>query len=250
VRLNPVDFIFALILVYALMRGYSRGLLGTAAGYVGPVLAFMLAADWSDPVRDRIAEVMPATDFVLDLLAPLVVFVVVVATVRVGAAFLAKLLGVGLSVPSRIAAGSASVVVSALVLGSLVLLTAQLRPPADAKADDAGELLASPLQNMMIGLDRRFSESMLAPPLANLASSFVSETLMQQEKGNLPDRRQIEEATRKAATAVVNSVGKLPPLGSTAPRSSGAGTGSGRDANNSGRDSNGSGRDSNNSGRD
>lgn len=232
------------------MRGYSRGLLGTAAGYVGPVLAFMLAADWSDPVRDRIAEVMPAPDFVLDLLAPLVVFVVVVVAVRFSAAFFAKLLGVGLSIPSRVAAASASAVVSGLVLGSFVVLTGQLRPvhsANDAKTDDAGELLASPLENMVVDLDRRFSESMLAPPLAELASAFVSETLIQQEKGNLPRREQIEEATRKAATAVVNSVGQMPPVGSVLPRSGSAGASGTGDRTSSGRDRTGSAGDRSNS---
>lgn len=212
--MNPVDIIFAIVLVLAMLRGYSRGLLGTAAGYVAPVLAFMLAADWSDPVRDRIAAAMPLPDFVLDILAPFVVFVVVVATVRLAAAFFARLLGVGLSVPSRLLASAAGVLVSGLVLGSFVILVHQMKPDHADDADDAGRAIAGPVETAIANLDHRFAESLLAPPLAELASDVVSEAISGKDAGLLPRREDVEAAARKAEdaakAAAVDAVKKIP----------------------------------------
>jgi len=212
--LNPVDVIFALLIVFAMLRGYAKGLLGTAAGYVAPVVAFMLAADWSDPVRDRIAEAMPMPDVVLDILAPLIVFVVVVAAVRIGAAFFARLLGVGLSMPGRILAAAAGAAATALVLGSLVVLVHQMRParepfPRDDNGD-AGEIIAGPFEKVILDLDRRFSESTLAPPLGRFASAIVSEAMARGEDSPLIQREEVEAATRKAAAAAAATVGQLP----------------------------------------
>ena len=212
--MNPVDVIFALLIVFAMLRGYAKGLLGTAAGYVAPVVAFMLAADWSDPVRDRIAEAMPMPDVVLDILAPLIVFVVVVAAVRIGAAFFARLLGVGLSVPGRILASAAGAAATALVLGSLVVLVHQMRPAREPfpRGDngDAGEIIAGPFEKVILDLDRRFSESTLAPPLGRFASAIVSEAMARGENSPLIQREEVEAATRKAAAAAAATVGQLP----------------------------------------
>jgi uncharacterized membrane protein required for colicin V production len=226
--LNPVDITFGFVLVFAMLRGYAKGLLGTAASYVAPVVAFMVAADWSDPVRDRLAAAMPAPDFALDILAPLIVFVVVVATVRVGAAFFARLLGVGLSVPSRILAAAAGATVSALVLGSVVLVVREMcpdrDPPVASAGDDAGAVLASPFERAILDLDRRFSESMLASPLAELASAVVSEALLRQDKSPLLQREEVEAAARKAAdAAAAAAVGKLAPGAPARQRSDGDG---------------------------
>ena len=231
--MNPVDVSFALILLFAMLRGYSRGLLGTAAGYVAPVLAFMMAADWSDPVRERIAGLMPAApDLVLDIVAPLVVFVVVVASVRIAAAFFASLLGVGLSMPSRILASVAGVLASGLVLGSLVLLVREMRPNHPRLTDDdAGDVLASPLENVVIDLDRRFTESRLAPPLAEFAAAVVSEAMAHRPDSPLLQREDVESAARKAAEAAAAAVGKPPAAESprqrdqapSAPRGGGSG---------------------------
>lgn len=204
--MSPVDIIFAVLLAYAMLRGYSKGLLGTAATYVAPVLAFMIAADWSDPVRERIAAAMPAPDFVLDILAPLVVFIVVVVAVRLTAAFLARLLGVGLSPPSRIVAGAAGGVVLALVLGSLVLVVREMRPVDISPRTDAGDVLVGPLEKAVADLDRRFSESILAPPMADLAAVVVSEAVTHSEQ--LPGREEIEAAARKAGEAAAAAIGR------------------------------------------
>lgn len=205
-RLNPVDLAFAVLLALAVLRGYSKGLLGTAAGYVAPVLAFLMAADWSDPVRERIAEAMPAPDFVLDLAAPFVVFVVVVTSIRLGASLVSRLLGVGQSGPSRVAAGAVSALVTGAVLGSAVLLVHEMRPAEVTRADDASEILASPLEGMVVGLDDRMAESVLAAPLADLASLVVTEAARHKDDFHLPPVEKIQEITREAAGAAVRQV--------------------------------------------
>jgi membrane protein required for colicin V production len=212
--LNPVDLIFGFLLVYAMLRGYSKGLLGTVASYLAPVAAFMVAADWSDPMRDRLADLMPAPEFVLDMLAPLIVFVVVVAGVRLAAALLARLLGVGLSLPGRILAAVAGTFASALVLGSFVLVVHAIRPQEDAKAngekDEPGQVLTSPFERLARDLDRRFSESLLAPPLAEMASAVINETLAYEKYSPVLSREEVEAAARSAAAAAAGAVGKLP----------------------------------------
>jgi len=210
--LNPVDVVFGVLLLLALVRGYSRGLLGTAATYVAPVVAFVVAAEWSDPVRDRLAEVMPAADFVLDILAPFIVFVVVVIVIRAVAALLARLLGVGRSLPSRIVAAAASVAVSAIVLGAIVLLTREMSPAGRPRIDDtgAGAVIADPVERAIADLDRRFSESLLAPPMAALASQVVHEAVAHQQ---LLDRERLEDAARKAAAVAGDAARRLPAAG-------------------------------------
>jgi uncharacterized membrane protein required for colicin V production len=211
--LNPVDVIFALLIFLALVRGYSKGLLGTVAGYVAPVIAFMLAADWSDPVRDRIYAAVPMPDFALDILAPLVVFVVVVTIIRLSVAFFARLLGVGLSMPSRLLASLAGATATGLVLGSLVLLVHQMRPePTILPGEDpeAGEIIAGPFEKLILDLDNRLSGSMLGPPLAEFASAIVSEAVALDAASPLPNREAIEAAARNAAAAAATSVGKMP----------------------------------------
>lgn len=205
-RLDPVDLTFAILLALAVMRGYGKGLLGTVAGYVAPVLAFLMAADWSDPVRERIAAAMPAPDFVLDLLAPFAVFVVVVAVVRVGAALLSGLLGVGQSLPSRVGAGLVSAFVTALVLGSFVLVTREMQPAAGASSgDDASEILLSPFENFVTGLDDRFEASHLAPRLADLAAVVVTTAAEHKDEFRLPSPEAVEEFTREAAAAAAEA---------------------------------------------
>jgi len=204
--LSPVDLAFAILLALAALRGYSKGLLGTAAGYVAPVVAFLMAADWSDPVRERIAEAMPAPDFVLDLAAPFVVFVVVVASIRLGASVTSRLLGVGQSGPSRAAAAAISALVTGAVLGSAVLLVHEMRPVEDTRADEASEILASPLEGLMVNLDDRFAASMLAQPLADLASLVVTEAARHKDDFHLPPVEKIQELTREAAGAAVRQV--------------------------------------------
>ncbi|MFN2427011.1 MAG: CvpA family protein [Candidatus Binatia bacterium] len=215
--MNAVDAIFALLIVLAMLRGYSKGLLGTAAAYVAPVAGFMIAADASSPVRDRLAEATTLPDIVLDMLAPVLVFVVVVIAVRFAAAVFARVLGLGLSMPSRILASTASMVVSALVLGSLVVLVQHLKParqpaPPSSLRDEngeAGEVLVTPLAKVVLDLDRRFSESMLAPPLAELASAVISEAMARHPNSPLIGREEVE-AVAKQATDAAAAVGKLP----------------------------------------
>lgn len=211
-RLNPVDLTFAILLTLAVVRGWSKGLLGTVAGYVAPVIAFLMAADWSDPVRERIAAAMPAPDFVLDLLAPFAVFVVVVATIRVGAALLSGVLGVGQSTPSRAGAGLVSAFVTGLVLGSFVLVAREMKPADAVHADDASEILLSPFEGFLVNLDRRFDESVLAGPLAELASVAVTTAAEHKDEFHLPAPETIEEFTREAASAAAEAAMRQVPV--------------------------------------
>lgn len=222
--MNPVDIIFSILLVLALLRGYAKGLLGTAGGYVAPVLAFLIASNWSDPVRDRLAAAMPATpDFFLDILAPFVIFVVVVGVVRLVTTLMARALGVGMSLPSRIVASAVTAVITATVLGSAVLAVHQMRPAHDPAVKGAGDLIASPLENAVIAVDQRFAESRLAPVLADMASSVVEEAIARKDEFPLPSRSQIEAAARKAAEAA-STVGRMPTAPPPAdPRGSGGG---------------------------
>lgn len=210
--LNPVDLTFAILLALAVLRGYSKGLLGTAAGYVAPVLAFVMAADWSDPVRERLAAAMPAPDFVLDVAAPAVVFVVVVASVRLGAALLSRLLGVGLSLPGRTAAGAASAVVTGVLLGSLVLVARELKPADDVHRDAASGALVGPFERFVTDLDRRFEESHLAPRLADLASIVVTEAMQHKDDVHLPPPAAVEEFAREATAAAAAAAIRQVPL--------------------------------------
>jgi uncharacterized membrane protein required for colicin V production len=200
VRVNPVDIVLALLIVVAMLRGYSKGLLGTVATYVAPVLALMVAADWSDPVRDRIATMIDGPDFLFDLLAPVIVFFLVIAFIRIGAGLLAGLLGVGKSLPGRVLGATAGALASATVLGALVLLVHALRPPPRVAIDDAGKYVASPVEETLLKIDQHLTESMLAPALASLASSVVSSGLVQGDTAEL--RNEVESASRKAAEAM------------------------------------------------
>jgi len=213
VRLSPVDIIFAIILVLAMLRGYSKGLLRTAATYVAPVLAFMLAKDFSDPVRDRLAVYQVVPEFALEFFAPLLVFIVVVVVVRLFASLVARLLGVGLSLPSRVLAGLASVAIIAVVLGAVVILVHELRPPERVKLDTPGDAPGDPFESLLATLNERFSESLLAPPLEQLASRVLSETMGSTQHSSPVGRdirEQIEGAAQKAAGAAIDSLGKPP----------------------------------------
>lgn len=188
---NPYDLVFGLLLLWALGRAWSRGLLGTTAGYAAPVLAFFLARDWSAPVRDRLAAAMPAGDFLLDVMAPFAVFVVVVGGIRVVAASLAKLLGVGMSVPGRVLASVLGVAASAAVLGSFVVVVHRLRPPVLPASADAATVGASPLERAITGLDDQLAGSALAPLLADFAAVVVDEAVLDEavvghQAGGLP----------------------------------------------------------------
>jgi hypothetical protein len=198
---SPVDLVFAVLLAFAALRAYSKGLLGTAVGYVAPVLGFLMAADWSDPVRERLASAMPAPDFVLDLAAPFVVFVVVVASLRLASSLLSGVFGLGTSMPSRVLAGLAGATVTAMVLGSLVLVTRELKPEGEAPADEASGILLSPFESFVSNLDGRFAESRLAAPLADLASMVVTVAARHKDEFHLPAPERIEEVTREAAAA-------------------------------------------------
>jgi len=175
---SPIDVIFAVLLVYAAVRCYARGLLGTIASFVAPVLAFMVAADWSDPVRDRLGDFLPAPDFVLDLAAPAVVFIVVVVGVRTAAALVSRVLGLGRSMPSRVLASATGTVMVAFILGAGVLVVRELAPEeTERPASEPSELASRPLENVLVALDRRLTESHLGPALADLATMALREAI-------------------------------------------------------------------------
>ena len=210
-RLNPVDLTFAILLAAAAMRGWSKGLVGTVAGYVAPVLAFLMASDWSDPVRERLAAAMPAPDFLLDIAAPLLVFVVVVAGIRLAASITSGLLGVGQSTPSRGVAAVLTALVTGAVLGSLVLVTHEMAPeridPSQAAHEDsAGQALVGPFEQFVGDMDQRFAESHLAPHLADLASLVVTVAAEHKDEFHLPSPEKIQEVSREAAEAAMKQI--------------------------------------------
>jgi membrane protein required for colicin V production len=219
--LNWVDLIFGIVIALAMVRGYARGLLGTAATYVAPVVAFMVAADWSDPVRDRLAVMTTAPDIALDLLAPLVVFVVVVAIVRLLAALLGRVLGVGRSLPGRVLGAAASAFVISLVLGAGVVMVHELNPVNSRAARDGGtispETETDPLVEILNDMDRRFDESILAPPLASIASAAMRKIAGKGADVPLIQQEEIEAAAKKAAGAAADAAGKLPPRSASEP---------------------------------
>jgi len=184
--LSTVDITLALLLAFSALRGYSRGLFGTLAGYASPVLAFMVAGDWSDPVRDRLVTAIPAPDFVLDLLAPALVFVTVVVLVRLAAALLARLLGIGLSVPSRLLAAALGSALSAIVAGILMVLLHSFVPPRPAEATrdapaaepaDPAAVVAEPASEFLARLDQHVAASVLGPRLNALGELVLSQAL-------------------------------------------------------------------------
>src|SRR5690606_31262347 len=78
---------------------------------------------------------------------------------------------------------------------------------------DAGETpetpedaIASPARNLLLNLDRRFDESLLAPPMAALASSVVREVMPPDTP--LVDPGNVEQAAREAADAAAGAVGQ------------------------------------------
>ncbi len=178
--MSTVDITLALLLAFSALRGYSRGLFGTLAGFASPVLAFMVAGDWSDPVRDQLAAAVPAPDFVLDLLAPAIVFVAVVVVVRLAAGFLARLLGVGLSIPSRMLAGATGALLSAFIAGVLIVLLHSFAP-SDLKAepDDPSALVTAPVAEFLANLDQQIAASVLGPRLSALADLVLRQALPQ-----------------------------------------------------------------------
>ena len=222
-RVSPVDIAFTLVLVIALLRGYSKGLLSTAATYAAPVFAFMVATDWSEPVREWLATTKAIPDFFLEFLAPVLVFLAVVIAVRLAVALLASMLGIDRMLPSRILGAALGLAVSAVVLGALVLLVHELRPKERVRIEgDAGEMLVDPLEKAVVEIDRRFNESLLGPPLAHFTTTLVAR-IMEREPGEplLTDdgdgpviRDRFEDATRKAAEAaaeaIVNPKGRAP----------------------------------------
>jgi uncharacterized membrane protein required for colicin V production len=204
--LNFIDLLFGVVIVLAMARGWSRGLLSTIATYTAPVLGFMIAADMSDPMRDKLATMIDAPDIALDLLAPLVVFVLVVAVVRFLAAILARLLGVGLSLPGRVLGAAASGAVLAVILGAGVLMVDEVSPLGGRAAREGGtqppEHGTDPLADLVVDVDRQLENSVLAPRLASLAT-----TVWQKVSGKSPDEpllpaQEIEQAGQKAGESV------------------------------------------------
>ncbi|MBI5505098.1 MAG: CvpA family protein [Deltaproteobacteria bacterium] len=188
--MSTVDITLALLLAFSALRGYSRGLFGTLAGFASPVLAFMVAGDWSDPVRDRLVAVFPAPDFVLDLLAPALVFVAVVIAVRLAAGFLARLLGVGLSIPSRLLAAATGSLLSAFVAGVLIVLIHSFAPPdRKTEPDDSSALVTAPVAEFLAKLDRQIAASVLGPRLSALADLVLRQALPQH-----PEASEVYEA--------------------------------------------------------
>lgn len=240
--MNLVDLAFAVVLLLAALRGYSKGLLGTAAGYLAPVLGVMVAADWSDPVRDQIRIMWPdGPDIALDMLAPVVVFFLVVIGVRLLAAIFGKLLGVGLSAPGRVLAASASMIVAGIVLGAGVLVVREVKPDRPPVIDGESAREISPLEKLVVDVDTRMNESFLAPPMAEFASALFSEFVSRQEESPLVDPQMVEDATREvteaaareaaavaataAAAAVSDRLGESPKQSATAPAGSAASAG-------------------------
>ncbi len=194
-----MDLIFGLVIVLATARGWSRGLLATVATYAAPVLGFMIAADWSDPVRDRLAKSIEAPDIALDFLAPVVVFVVVVAVVRLFAAIFARLLGVGRSLPGRVLGAAVSGAVVAVLVGAGVLMVDELlgdRSAQDTSAQVSGRD-PDPLKDFVFDVDRQIDESLLAPQLATLATAAWQK--VSGKEGPLVVSHEIEQARDKAA---------------------------------------------------
>lgn len=212
--MNPVDIIFGLLLGLAILRGYSKGLLGTAAGYVAPVLAFVVAADFSAPARERLAAAVELPDLALDILAPVLVFLVVVLAVRFFAAAVARSLGVGLSMTGRLVAATASLLVTALALGALVVLAHEMRPERrpyffDQKDGASGEeVIVRPVEDLLVDVDDTFNESVLGPPLGDFTAAVVGRAFGRAEGEPLIDPDDFEAAARKAADAAVDAVGQ------------------------------------------
>lgn len=207
--LNPVDITFALVLFLALWRGYAKGLLGTAAGYLAPVAGFMIASDFSDPVRAQLASRMTVPEIVLDMLAPVVLFFAVVIVVRLTAAVFGSLLGVGLSLPGRLLGGVAGMAVCAVVLGSGVLIVRQLVPERVQVPNSTGQRLVSPAEDILVTVDRQMGESWLAPPLAELADSLLSESLQFEKKSPMGSSEKVDDVARRATEAAVAAVVNL-----------------------------------------
>jgi hypothetical protein len=162
-----------------------------------------MAIDRSDALRARLVSEAAVPDFAADLLAPVLVFLLVVLTIRLAASIAARLLGVGLSLPSRVLASAASLLVSGVVLGGSVILLRHVRPPSAPAADPAERLIASPLDDAFVSLETMLSGSFLVPPLVRLASAVVMETV----EGREAMRRFSEEADA-AAEEVRQKVGE------------------------------------------
>jgi hypothetical protein len=207
--LNLADLIFALILLLATMRGWSKGLLGVAAGYVAPVLGFLAASEWSGPVRDLLAQRMPDAEIILDLVAPVLVFIVVLLTVRILAAVLARVLGVGLSVPGRVLAATASTIVSALVLGAIVILTHELCLKFELGKPEPGKTTPTPVETRILEADAKMRESLLGPVLAELAQAAFNEAMEYRDRLPSIDEQEIEQKAKRAAEAA-EQLRKLP----------------------------------------
>jgi len=174
---TTVDIILILALLFAVVRGYGRGLFGVLAGLAAPVLAFMIAADWSDPVAGYLEQSLPVPDFLLDFLAQALLFVAVIVIVRIIAGFLARIFGFGLSLPSRIVAAGFSGVMAALVIGFTIILIRSLIPSHTAGRDEAEALVAAPVADLLTRVDQQVSGSVLGPRLATLASMALSEAM-------------------------------------------------------------------------
>ena len=173
--MTTVDIILALVLLFAVVRGYGRGLFGVLAGLAAPVLAFMIAADWSDPVADYLERSVPVPDFLLDFFAQALIFVSIIVIVRMIAGGIARIFGFGLSLPSRVVAAAFSGVVAALVLGFTIVLIRSLIPTNTAGRDEAEAVVAAPVASFLIDIDQRVSDSLLGPMLARLAGVAITE---------------------------------------------------------------------------
>ena len=205
--LNFVDLLFAIVIIVAMVRGWSRGLVSTIATYTAPILGFMVAADMSDPMRDWLATRLDAPDIALDLLAPVVVFILVVAVVRLIAALLGRLLGAGmLSLPGRVLGAAASGIVLAVLLGAGVLMVEEVSPIGGRAAREGGTQApdkgADPLADLVMDIDRQLDESVLAPKLASLATSTWRKVSGKGDDEPLVPTQEIEKAREQASEAV------------------------------------------------
>jgi hypothetical protein len=203
-----IDIFCAVVLAYATIRGWFKGVLRAVAGLVAPVAGFVAALRWSEalalvledyvdlpdglaglrgsPVPWHVAGT-EAPSLVLWVVAVPVLLLGTVVVVRIGARIVTAVLGLAESPAAKAAGALVSAGAAAVALGTFGLLFSTLAG-GRAAADAAGaeRLLGDAAFESAATVDESIRASRLGPPLIRIAAVFL-ETASELQRHYAPD---------------------------------------------------------------
>lgn len=135
--MNYIDFIIIAILVFALIRGFIKGLIIEVASVLALILGIWGAIRFSGFVGQRLTEYFDLTTQYLGLIAFALTFIIIVLVVHLIANILDKLLeAVALGIPVKILGAVFGVLKSVLILSIIFLILNTINERKDFLPDE------------------------------------------------------------------------------------------------------------------